>query len=31
MNEEIIFDADTDNNGKGIPIDELIELLEQNF
>lgn len=27
--EEVIFDADTDNNGKGISVDEMILLLKK--
>ena len=26
--EEIIFDADRDNNGKGIPASEIIKMIE---
>lgn len=29
--EELIFDADRDNNGKGIPVDEIISLLENEL
>ena len=27
--EEVIFDADRDNKGKGIPIDEMIKMLKE--
>ncbi|MFC1810407.1 AbrB/MazE/SpoVT family DNA-binding domain-containing protein [Patescibacteria group bacterium] len=27
--EEVIFDADRDNNGKGVSIDEMIKLLKK--
>jgi AbrB family looped-hinge helix DNA binding protein len=30
LNEEIVFDADRDNQGKGIPIDEMIKLLKKS-
>ena len=29
LQEEIIFDADRDNDGKGIPIDDLIKTLKK--
>ncbi len=28
--EDLIFDADRDNEGKGIPIDEMIKLLKKS-
>ena len=30
LNEEIVFDADRDNQGKGIPIDEMIKMLKKS-
>ncbi|MCK5017642.1 MAG: AbrB/MazE/SpoVT family DNA-binding domain-containing protein [Candidatus Peribacteraceae bacterium] len=27
--EEILFDSDKDNNGKGIPVDEMITMLKK--
>ena len=27
--EEIIFDAERDNDGKGVPVDEMIKLLKK--
>lgn len=27
--EEIIFDADRDNNGKGVPMEEMIKMLKK--
>lgn len=30
INEEIIFDAQRDNGGKGIPIDEMIKMLKKS-
>ena len=29
MNEDIIFDSDRDNDGKGVPFDEMIRILEK--
>ena len=28
-NEEVIFNADRDNDGKGIPIEDIIQMLEE--
>jgi AbrB family looped-hinge helix DNA binding protein len=30
INEEVVFDADRDNGGKGIPLDEMIKLLKKS-
>lgn len=29
IDEEVIFDADRDNDGKGIPFEEMIRILEK--
>jgi bifunctional DNA-binding transcriptional regulator/antitoxin component of YhaV-PrlF toxin-antitoxin module len=29
LEEEVVFDAATDNNGKGIAVDEMIKLLKK--
>lgn len=27
--EDVVFDADRDNNGKGVPVDEMIKMLKK--
>lgn len=29
LEEEVLFDADKDNNGKGVSVDEMIKLLKK--